>query len=90
MTDKHKNNETRSQSPYDIIEEQFKGFDGILVHQKDIDTYAVLGEDTYAYLYRHDDDEKWLLEIAEITTDSPTKLKSILSAFANALKKLNK
>lgn len=33
MTDKHKNNETRSQSPSEIIEEQFKGFDGIVVRQ---------------------------------------------------------
>jgi hypothetical protein len=85
-----KNGESHSQSPFEIIEEQFKDFGGILVKQRDIDTYGIYGEDIYAYLYRHNDDEKWLLEIAELTTDSPTKLKSISSAFANALKNLNK
>lgn len=90
MINNNKDGESCSQNPFEIIEEQFKDFDGILVKQRDIDTYGIYGEDIYAYLYRHNDDEKWLLEIAELTTDSPTKLKSISSAFANALKNLNK
>ena len=90
MINNNKDGESRSQSPFEIIEEQFKYFEGILVKQRDIDTYGIYGEDIYAYLYRHNDDEKWLLEIAELTTDSPTKLKSISSAFANTLKNLNK
>ncbi len=90
MINNNKDRESRSQNPSEIIKSQFKDFDGILVKQRDIDTYGIYGEDIYAYLYRHNDDEKWLLEIDELTTDSPTKLKSISSAFANALKNLNK
>ena len=90
MINNNKDGESCSQNTSEIIESQFKGIDGIFVQQRDIDTYGIYGEDIYAYLYRHNDDEKWLLEIAELTTDSPTKLKSVSSAFANALKNLNR
>lgn len=89
MITNHKNNETRSQSSSEIIEAQFKGFDGILVQQTGIDTYEIGGEDMYAYLY-HCNDGKWLLNIDELTVNSPTKLKSISSAFVKVLKNLNK
>lgn len=51
MINNNKDGETRSQSPSEIIESQFKGIDGIFVQQTGVDTYEIGGEGMYAYLY---------------------------------------
>ena len=89
MINNNKDGESRSQSPFEIIEEQFKDFDGIFVQQTGVDTYEIGGEGMYAYLY-HCNDGKWLLNIDELTVDSSTELNIISSAFIKVLKNLNK
>lgn len=90
MINNNKDGELRSQSPFKIIEEQFKDFNDISVRLTDIgNNYAVFGEDMYAELYKCVDG-KWLLDIDELLIDSPTKMKNISSAFSKALENLNK
>ena len=86
----NKNSEARSQSPFEIIEEQFKGFNDISVRLTGAgNDYAVLGEDMYVCLYESVDGT-WLLDIDELLIDSPTKLANLSSAFIEVLEKLNK
>lgn len=89
MINNNKDGETRSQSPSEIIESQFKGIDGIFVQQTGVDTYEIGGEGMYAYLY-HCTDGKWLLNIDELNVDSSAELKAISYAFSKVLKSLNK
>lgn len=86
----NKDSEARSQSPFEIIEEQFKGFNDISVRLTGAgNDYAVFGEDLYAYVYKSVDGT-WLLDIDELLIDSPTKLTNLSSAFIEVLEKLNK
>lgn len=90
MINKHKNNEACSQSPFEIIEEQFKGFNDISVRLTGAgNDYAVLGEDMHVCLYESVDGT-WLLDIDELLIDSPIKLANLSSAFIKVLEKLNK
>ena len=86
----NKNSEAHPQSPFEIIEEQFKDFNDISVRLTGAgNDYAVLGEDLYAYVYKSVDGT-WLLDIDELLIDSPTKLANLSSAFTEVLEKLNK
>ena len=90
MINNNKDGESRSQNPFEIIEEQFKDFNDISVRLTDIDNnYAVFSKDMYAELYKCVDG-KWLLDIDELLIDSPTKIKNVSSAFSKALENLNK